>query len=57
MTYKLISHSVVGSVAPETFVVPALPGQILVAGKGSPMPTHDIVVLSLRELTKLKQGR
>jgi len=57
LTYKLISHSVVGSVPPETFVVPAQPGQIVISGEGSHLPTHDVVVLSLRELTKLKQGR
>jgi hypothetical protein len=57
LTYKLISHSVVGSVAPETFVVPAQPGQIVITGEGSHVPTHDVVTLSLRELTRLKQGR
>jgi len=57
LTYKLISHSVVGSVPPETFVVPAQPGQIVITGEGTHVPTHDVVLLSLRELTKLKQGR
>jgi hypothetical protein len=57
LSYKLISHTVVGSVPPDTFSVPAQPGQIVIAGKGSHVPTHDVVVLSLRELTKLKQGQ
>jgi hypothetical protein len=57
LSYKLISHSVVGSVAAETFAVPAQPGQIVIAGEGSPVPSHDVVMLSLRELTRLKQGR
>jgi hypothetical protein len=57
LTYRLISHSVVGSVSSETWAVPAVPGQIVIAGEGSNVPTHDVVVLSLRELTKLKQGR
>jgi hypothetical protein len=57
LSYKLISHSVVGSVAADTFTVPAQPGQIVIAGKGTPVPSHDVVLLSLRELTRLKQGR
>ena len=57
LTYKLIAHSVVGSVSPETWVVPAQAGQIVISGEGTQVPTHDVVVLSLRELTKLKQGR
>ena len=57
LSYKLISHSVVGSVPADTFAVPAQPGQIVIAGEGSPVPTHDVVMLSLRELTRLKQGR
>jgi hypothetical protein len=57
LSYKLISHSVVGSVAADTFRVPAQPGQIVIDGEGSHVPAHDVVMLSLRELTKLKQGR
>jgi hypothetical protein len=57
LSYKLISHSVVGSVPADTFVVPAQPGQIVVRGEGSHVPSHDIVVLSLRELAKLKQAQ
>jgi len=57
LSYKLISDSVLGSVPADTFGVPAQPGEIVIAGEGSAMPGHDVVVLSLRELTKLKQAR
>ena len=57
LTYRLISHSVIGSVPPDTWDVPAMPGQIVISGEGTNVPTHDVVLLSLRELTKLKQGR
>lgn len=57
LSYTLISHSVVGSVPPDTFSVPAQPGQIVITGEGSHVPTHDVVLLSLRELTKLKQAQ
>jgi hypothetical protein len=57
LSYRLISHSVVGSVPPETFTVPNRPGEIVIGGEGSPVPSHDVVMLSLRELTRLKQGR
>jgi hypothetical protein len=57
LSYRLISHSVVGSVPPETFVVPTRPGEVVIDGEGTPVPARDVVVLSLRELTRLKQGR
>lgn len=57
LSYTLIAHSVVGSVPPDTFVVPPQPGQIVITGEGSHVPTHDVVLLSLRELTKLKQAQ
>jgi hypothetical protein len=57
LSYRLIKHSVVGSVGPDTFVVPKRPGEIVIDGEGSPVPSHDVVMLSLRELTRLKQGR
>ena len=57
LSYTLISHSVVGSVPADTFSVPAQPGQIVITGEGSHVPTHDVVLLSLRELTKLKQAQ
>ena len=57
LSYRLISHAVVGSVQPGTFDVPTRPGEIVIRGDGSPVPSHDVVMLSLRELTRLKQGR
>jgi hypothetical protein len=54
LSYKLIRHSVVGSVPADTFLVPDQPGQIVIQGEGSQLPAHDVLVLSLRELTKLK---
>jgi hypothetical protein len=57
MSYKQISHVVAASVRPDAFEVPSQPGEIVITGEGTTMPTHDIVVLALRELTKLKQGR
>jgi hypothetical protein len=57
MSYKQIAHTVTSSVKPDTFDVPSQPGEIVITGEGSTVPTHDIVVLALRELTKLKQGR
>ena len=57
LSYRLISHSVVGSVTPDTFIVPKRAGEIVIDGEGSTVPSRDVVLLSLRELTRLKQGR
>jgi hypothetical protein len=57
MSYKLISHVIAASVQPDAFVVPPQTGEIVIDGDGTSVPTHDVVVLALRELTKLKQGR
>ena len=57
LSYKLITHNVVGSVAADTFLVPSQSGEIVITGEGSHVPSHDVVMLSLRELTRLKQGR
>jgi hypothetical protein len=57
MSYKQITHTITSSINPDAFDVPLQPGEIVIAGQGSTVPTHDIVVLALRELTKLKQGR
>ena len=57
LSYKLIAHDIVGGVSQETFEVPHQDGEILIKGEGSSVPSHDIVVLSLRDLTKLKLGR
>jgi hypothetical protein len=57
MSYKLISHVISASVQADAFVVPPQAGEIVIDGDGTNVPTHDVVVLALRELTKLKQGR
>jgi len=57
MSFKLITRSVVGSVDAGTFDVPHQPNEIVISGEGSPVPAHDVVVLALRELTKLKTVR
>jgi hypothetical protein len=57
MSYKLINHVLAASVAAEAFDVPSQPGEIVIKGEGSPVPTHDVVVLALRELTRMKQAR
>jgi hypothetical protein len=57
MSYKLINRVVAASVRSDAFDVPSQPGEIVITGEGSTMPTHDVVVLALRELTKLKQAR
>jgi hypothetical protein len=57
MSYKLTSHVLAASVPADTFVVPPQPGEIVIAGEGTTMPTHDVLVLALRELTRAKQAR
>jgi hypothetical protein len=57
MSYKLISHVIAASVQPDAFVVPSQAGALVSDGDGTRLPTHVVVVLALRELTKLKQGR
>lgn len=59
-SYKLLTHDLQapGSVAPDTFDVPAEPGTIVIeAGEGSPVPAADAFIASLRELAKARQGR
>jgi hypothetical protein len=56
MSYKLISHVLGASVKADAFDVPAQAGEIVISGEGTAVPTHDVVVLALRELTKMKQG-
>jgi len=57
MSYKLLNHTIAASVKADAFEVPAQPGEIVIKGDGSTVPTHDVVVLALRELTKLKIDR
>jgi hypothetical protein len=57
LSYKLRTRTVTSSVAADAFLVPVRPGEIVIKGEGTTVPTHDIVLLALRELTKAKQGR
>jgi hypothetical protein len=57
MSYRLISRFINATVKPDPFDVPSQPGEIVITGEGTNVPTHDIVVLALREVTKLRQGR
>jgi hypothetical protein len=57
MSYKLINHVLGASVKADAFEVPAQVGEIVISGEGTAVPTHDVVVLALRELTKMKQAR
>jgi len=57
MSYKLIHHTFAAAVPPDAFAVPRQAGEIVVAGEGTTLPTHDIVVLALRELTRVKRGQ
>jgi hypothetical protein len=57
MSYRQIRHVIGASLPADAFAVPAQPGEIVVTGEGSAVPTHDIVVLALRALAKAKQAR
>jgi hypothetical protein len=57
LSYKLLRHAVGTSLPPDAFSVPAQPGEIVVTGEGSAVPTHDVVVLALRALAQAKQAR
>jgi hypothetical protein len=57
MSFKLLSRVVAQSVSPDVFDVPHQADEIVITGEGSAVPAHDVVMLGLRELAKLKQGR
>jgi hypothetical protein len=57
VSYSLIGRSVVSSLEPGAFEVPARPGQLELSGEGSALPARDAMVLAFRELSRLKQGR
>jgi hypothetical protein len=57
LSYKLKARTITSSVSADAFVIPVRPGEIVIKGEGTTVPTHDIVLLSLRELTKAKQER
>jgi hypothetical protein len=55
--YRLTNRDIVGNVEPGTFDVPSQPNEILLTGQGSIIPARDAMVLALRELARVKQGR
>ena len=57
MSYKLLKHVTVSSLDPSAFAVPNQAGEIVITGEGTAGPSQDVFLLSLRELTKLKQAR
>jgi hypothetical protein len=57
LSYRLIAHDVLGGAGQESFEVPHQDGEIVITGEGSTVPSHDVVALALRDLTKLKLAR
>jgi hypothetical protein len=57
MSYKQLKHVTVASLDANAFTVPNQPGEIVITGEGTAVPSRDVFLLSLRELTKLKQGQ
>jgi hypothetical protein len=57
VNYRLISRVVAPNVNADLFDVPSEPNEILIAGEGSVIPARDAMILALRELARLKQGR
>ncbi|HXG53986.1 MAG TPA: hypothetical protein VNJ03_01285 [Vicinamibacterales bacterium] len=57
IAYRLVSRAIVATPPLDTFDVPAQPGEIVLSGEGSALPAHDIMVIALRELAKVKQSR
>jgi hypothetical protein len=57
LSYKRLRHLVGATLPADAFVVPPRPDEVVVTGEGSSVPTHDIVVLALRELSQSKQPR
>ena len=57
MSYKLLKHVTAASLDAGAFAVPNQPGEILITGQGTAVPSQDVFLLSLRELTKMKHGQ
>jgi hypothetical protein len=57
MSYKLLKHVTTASLDANAFAVPSQPGEIVITGPGTAVPSQDVFLLSLRELTKLKRGQ
>ena len=57
VNYRLTSRVVAQSANADLFDVPSEPNEIVIAGEGSVIPARDAMILALRELARLKQGR
>jgi hypothetical protein len=57
MSFKLITRLQAATMTGDLFEVPHQPNEIVIRGEGSAVPAHDVVMLGLRELTRLKTGR
>ena len=57
MSFKLIARLQAESMNGDIFDVPHQPNETVITGEGTAVPAHDVVVLALRELGKLKSGR
>jgi hypothetical protein len=57
LSYKQLKHVSAASLDANAFAVPHQDGEIVISGEGTAAPSHDVFLLSLRELTRLKQGR
>jgi len=57
MSFKLISRLQASRINDDLFEIPHQPNEIVITGEGSAIPSHDVLMLGLRELAKLKQGR
>ena len=57
MSYKLLKHVTGASLDASAFAVPNQPGEIVISGEGTSVPSQDVFLLSLRELTKLKHAQ
>jgi hypothetical protein len=57
LSYKQLRHLVGASLPADAFSVPSQPGEIVITGEGSAVPTHDVVVLALRALAQAKRAQ
>jgi hypothetical protein len=57
MSYKLLRHETAATLEAAAFDVPHQAGEIVIQGQGTAVPPHDVFMLTLRELTRLKQAQ
>lgn len=55
VSYKLLDRVVAATAAPDAFVVPEQPGQIVISGQGSANPAADALIGALRELARSRR--